>query len=52
MVSANGKGVSKRHVGFEAWKGTVLLWLPHRKGVREIFIGCKYHISLLSKTVF
>ena len=52
MVSANGKGISKGHVGFEVWKGTVLSWLPRKKDVREIFIGCKYHISLLSKTVF
>ena len=54
MIIGNSKGVNNRHVQFGSiiykfGKGdvmeTVLIWLPHRKCIVKILIGCKYYVK-------
>ena len=59
IVNGDSKCVKNRDVqfGFIASSGkttmdTALLWLPHRKCMVEILIGCKCYVRLLNEKVF
>ena len=59
MISGNSKGVNNRHARFgsitsmvRTVEDTVLLWLPHRKCMVKILIGCKYCVRHLNEKIF
>ena len=52
MSTTDTYGLAPLQVRERTVMDTVLIWLPHRKCIVKILIGCKYYVKHLNKKIF